>query len=43
MLVGGDVLPPELGTLKGLGYLGATPEEAEDAAKAYWGCSEARN
>mgnify|MGYP001607524412 CR=1 FL=1 len=43
MLVGDDVLPPEPGTLKGLGFFGATPEEAEDAAKAYLGCSEPVN
>ena len=43
MLVGDDVLPPEPGTLKGLGFFGATPEAAEDAAKTYLGCSEPVN
>ncbi|MFI5341417.1 MAG: hypothetical protein ACHQ7N_16460 [Candidatus Methylomirabilales bacterium] len=43
MLAGNDVLPPEPGTLMGLGYFRATPEEAEDAAKVYWGGSEPRN
>lgn len=37
MLVGDDVPPPEPGTLMGLGFFGATPEEAEDAAKTYLG------
>jgi len=43
MLVGDDVLPPEPGTLMGLGFFRATPEKAEDAAKAYLGGSEPRN
>jgi hypothetical protein len=40
MLAGDDVLPPEPGILMGLGFFGATPEEVEDAAKAYLVCSE---
>ncbi len=43
MLVGDDELPPEPGTLKGLGFFGITPEEAEHAAKAYLGWSEPVN
>ncbi len=43
MLVGDDVLPPEPGTLMGLGFFGETPEEGEHAAKTYWGCSEPVN
>lgn len=43
MLIGDDVLPPEPGTLKGLGFFGATPEEAERQALAYLGYSEPVN
>jgi len=35
--------PPEAGTVKGLAFLGATPEEAEQAAKVYLGCAEPAN
>ena len=35
--------PPEPGALKGLAFFGATPEKAEQAAKAYLGCAEPSN
>ncbi len=37
MIVADDVPAPEPGTLKGLGFFGATPEEAERQAVAYLG------
>ncbi len=43
MLVADDEFPPEPGMLKGLGFFGATPEEAEHTAKMYLGCSELVN
>lgn len=38
-----DVPPPEPGTLMGLGFFGATAEEAEHAAKVYLGLSDPVN
>ena len=38
--VGDEVPPPEPGTVRGLTFLGATPEEAEGEAKAYLGMAE---
>ena len=35
--------PPEPGMVKELAFFGATPEEAEKAAKAYLGCAEPEN
>ncbi len=43
MLVADGVLPPEPGTLKGLAFFAATPDEAEREAKAYLGLSEPQN
>ncbi len=43
MPVAEGVLPPEPGTLKGLAFFGATPDEAEREAKAYLGASEPAN
>jgi hypothetical protein len=43
MIVGDDVAPPEAGTLTGLTFFGATPEDAEREAKAYLGLSEPVN
>ena len=43
MLLAGEEPPPEPGALKGLAFFGATPEEAEQAAKAYLGCAEPTN
>ncbi len=43
MLVADGVLPPERGTLKGLAFFGATPEESEREAKTYLGASEPEN
>jgi hypothetical protein len=43
MLVGDEVSPPDPGTVTGLTFLGATPEEAEREAKAYLGWSEPAN
>lgn len=43
MIVGDDVLPPKPGELKGLGFFGNTPAEAEREAKAYLGRSEPMN
>jgi hypothetical protein len=43
MLVGDDVPPPEPDTVTGLTFFGATPEEAERAAKAYLGWAEPGN
>jgi len=40
MLLADDVAPPEPGGLQGLAFFGATPEEAERAAKVALGCSE---
>jgi len=43
MIVADDAPPPEPGSLTGLAFFGATPEEAEQAAKAYRGCAEPVN
>jgi hypothetical protein len=43
MLVGDEVPPPEPETVTGLGFFGATPEEAKRAAKAYLGLAEPGN
>ena len=43
MIAGDDVPPPDPGTVTGLTFLGATPEEAEQEAKAYLGLSEPGN
>ena len=43
MLVADDTLLPEPGSLTGLAFFGETPEEAEQAAKAYLGCAEPAN
>ncbi len=43
IFVADGVLPPEPGTLKGLAFFGATPQEAEREAKAYLGLSEPPN
>ena len=43
MIVADDAPPPEPGSLTGQAYFGATPEEAEQAAKAYLGCAEPGN
>lgn len=42
-LMTADVPPPEPGTLMGLGFFGATAEEAEHAAKVYLGLSDPVN
>ena len=40
----GDAVPlPKLGTVTGLTFFGATPEEAEQEAKAYLGLGEPAN
>jgi len=43
MLVGDDVRPRDPGTVTGLAFFGAAPEEAEQEAKAYLGHSEPMN
>ncbi len=43
MILSDDAPQPEPGTLAGLAFFGATPEEAEQAAKAYLGCAEPVN
>lgn len=43
MIVGDTELPPEQGQLKGLAFFGESPEEAEQKALAYPGCSEPAN
>ena len=43
ILVADDAPPPEPGSLTGLAFFGDTPEEAEQAAKAYLGCGEPAN
>jgi len=43
MIVADDAPPPEPGTVKGLAFFGATPEEAEHVAKMYPGCAEPAN
>jgi len=43
MIVDDGAAPPEPGAVKGLAFYGATPEEAEQAAKAYLGCGEPTN
>ncbi len=37
MLLADEEPPPDPGTVKGLAFFGATPEDAERAAKAYLG------
>ncbi len=43
MIVGDAVPPPEPGTVAGLTFFGASPEEAEREAKAYLGLAEPMN
>ncbi|MFI5341815.1 MAG: hypothetical protein ACHQ7N_18485 [Candidatus Methylomirabilales bacterium] len=43
MIVADDASPPGPGELKGTGFLGATPEEAERQGKAYLGYAEPAN
>lgn len=43
MLVGDDVPLPDPGTVTGQPFFGATPEEAEQEAKAYLGRAEPVN
>ena len=43
MIVADDAPPPEPGSLTGQAFFGETPEEAEQAAKAYLGCAEPAN
>jgi len=43
MIVADDAPPPEPGALTGQAFFGDTPEEAEQAAKAYLGCAEPAN
>ena len=43
MLVGDEVAPPEPDKVTGLTFLGATPDEAERAAKVYLGLAEPGN
>jgi len=43
MLVGDDVSLPDPGTVTGLTFFGATPEDAEREAKAYLGMAESVN
>lgn len=43
ILVGDEVPPPDPGTVTGLTFFGATPEEAEQEAKAYLELSEPTN
>ncbi len=43
MIVGDEVPPPDPGTVTGLTFFGATPEEAEREAKAYLGLAEPVN
>ncbi len=43
MVVADDERPPDPGSLEGLAFFGATPEEAERGAKAYLGASEPEN
>jgi hypothetical protein len=43
MIVGNTVPPPMPGEVKGLGFFGATAEEAEQIAKAYPGRAEPTN
>ncbi len=43
VLVADDAPLSERGTLKGLAFFGATPDEAERVAKAYLGLSEPKN
>jgi len=42
MIVDDGAAPPEPGTLKGLAFFGATPDEAEQAAKVYLGTRNRR-
>ena len=43
MLLTDEEPPPEPGTFKGQAFFGATPEEAEGAAKLDIGCAEPVN
>ena len=43
LLVGHTVLLSDLGTVTGLTFFGATPEDAEREAKAYLGMAESVN
>jgi hypothetical protein len=43
MLVGDEVPPPAPGSVTELTFFRASPEEAEQAAKAYWGVAEPGN
>ena len=43
MIVDDKAPAPEPGSLTGQAFFGATPEEAEQAAKAYLGCAEPAN
>ncbi len=43
MIVADDAPPPEPGLVTGQALFGATPEEAEQAAKVYLGCAEPAN
>ena len=43
MLLADEEPPPEPGALKGLAFFGATPEEAEQAAKVNLGSAEPMN
>jgi len=43
MLLADDAPPPEPGSLTRLAFLGATPEEPEQAAKGYPRCAEPAN
>ncbi len=43
MIVADEALPPGPSELKGTAFFAETPEDAEQAAKAYLGCSEPVN
>ena len=43
MLLADEERLPEPGAVTGLAFFGATPEEAEEAAKVYLGCGEPAN
>ena len=43
MIVDDDAAPPGPGSLTGQAFFGESPEEAEQAAKAYLGCAEPGN
>ena len=40
MLLADEEPPQAPGAMKGLAFFGATPQEAEQAAKVYLGCAE---